>query len=101
MATRSGVGSARNEGVCQAMGDLLAFLDSDDLWLPGKLKAELDVLERFPMLRRSYRTVGSSWTGNSSGRLGSRKTVPSPRPEAEPGGSMIRPGCGRYPVMES
>ena len=38
----------RNEGVCQATSDLLAFLDSDDLWLPGKLKAELDVLERFP-----------------------------------------------------
>jgi glycosyltransferase involved in cell wall biosynthesis len=50
MATRSGVGAARNEGVCQATGDLLAFLDSDDLWLPGKLKAELDVLERFPDL---------------------------------------------------
>src|SRR5262249_50849976 len=48
MATRSGVGAARNEGVCQATGDLLAFLDSDDLWLPGKLKAELDVLDRFP-----------------------------------------------------
>jgi glycosyltransferase involved in cell wall biosynthesis len=48
MATRSGVGAARNKGVCQATGDLLSFLDSDDLWLPGKLKAELDVLERFP-----------------------------------------------------
>ena len=48
MATRSGAGAARNEGVRQATGDLLSFLDSDDLWLPGKLKAELDVLERFP-----------------------------------------------------
>src|SRR5580658_11080358 len=48
MAMRSGVGAARNEGVSQATGDLLSFLDSDDLWLPGKLKAELDVLERFP-----------------------------------------------------
>ena len=48
MATRSGVGAMRNEGICQATGDRLAFLGSDDLWLPGKLKAELDVLERFP-----------------------------------------------------
>jgi glycosyltransferase involved in cell wall biosynthesis len=47
-ATRSGAGAARNVGVSQATGDLLAFLDSDDLWLPGKLKAELDVLEQFP-----------------------------------------------------
>jgi glycosyltransferase involved in cell wall biosynthesis len=47
-ATRSGVGAARNKGVSQATGDLLGFLDSDDLWLPGKLKAELEVLERFP-----------------------------------------------------
>jgi glycosyltransferase involved in cell wall biosynthesis len=48
MTTRSGVGAARNHGVSHATGDLLSFLDSDDLWLPGKLKAELDVLERFP-----------------------------------------------------
>ena len=52
------------------------------------------------MLRRSYRTVDSLWTVNSSGRLDSRKTVPSPRPEAAPRGSMILRGCGRYPVME-
>ena len=48
MATRSGVGAARMKAYRQATGDLLSFLDSDDLWLPGKLKAELDVLERFP-----------------------------------------------------
>jgi hypothetical protein len=26
----------------------VAFLDDDDLWLPGKLDAEIDVFERFP-----------------------------------------------------
>lgn len=45
---RTGVSAARNAGVSEASGDLLAFLDSDDLWLPGKLNAELSVLERFP-----------------------------------------------------
>ena len=45
---RVGIGAARNVGVSQASGELLAFLDSDDLWLPGKLDAELRVFERFP-----------------------------------------------------
>lgn len=45
---RTGVGAARNLGVSHATGGLLAFLDSDDVWLPGKLNAELSALERFP-----------------------------------------------------
>ena len=43
-----GAGAARNAGVAIARGELLAFLDSDDVWLPGKLDAELRVFERFP-----------------------------------------------------
>jgi glycosyltransferase involved in cell wall biosynthesis len=33
-------GKVRNIGVEKAEGDLLAFLDSDDLWKPGKLTAQ-------------------------------------------------------------
>ena len=48
LSSRRGAGAARNAGVAAAGGELVAFLDSDDIWLPGKLDAELAVLEKFP-----------------------------------------------------
>jgi glycosyltransferase involved in cell wall biosynthesis len=37
-----GVSAARNRGVRESSGELLAFLDSDDLWSPGKLNAQIN-----------------------------------------------------------
>jgi len=43
-----GVSSARNKGVVSSLGEFIAFLDSDDLWLPGKLSAQLAFFKNNP-----------------------------------------------------
>jgi len=46
----SGVGAALNAGVALARGALIAFLDADDVWAPGKLEAQMELLHRRPEL---------------------------------------------------
>ena len=44
----SGVGAARNAGVRSAVGEWLAFLDSDDIWLPEYLSCQMEQASQNP-----------------------------------------------------
>ncbi len=49
--TPRGVSFARNLGVECSSGEWLAFLDSDDEWLPDKLERQLTFIEKNPLTR--------------------------------------------------
>ncbi|AFZ58640.1 glycosyltransferase family 2 protein [Anabaena cylindrica FACHB-243] len=49
-----GLAGARNTGIRHAKGEFLAFVDSDDLWLPEKLEKHLQHLQRSPQVGVSF-----------------------------------------------
>jgi len=52
-----GEAATRNLAIQNATGKYLAFLDSDDEWLPGKLKAQIDFLEK----KSNYDAVSTNY----------------------------------------
>ena len=48
LEVNSGAAAARNAALSIASGEFIAFLDSDDEWMPEKLAAQLDYLEKNP-----------------------------------------------------
>jgi len=55
---RQGLAAARNTGIRAARGALIAFIDADDVWLPGKLRLQTDYLQAHPDVGFLY----TAWT---------------------------------------
>ncbi|MBE9012065.1 glycosyltransferase [Pseudanabaenaceae cyanobacterium LEGE 13415] len=52
-----GVSSARNHGAIRSQGELIAFLDADDRWLPEKLSVHVEFMDSHPEVQVSFARV--------------------------------------------
>ena len=85
-----GVSTARNVGLDLATGDWLAFLDSDDYWLPGYIDAVQTMISRFPqcgMVTTRYQfedddgnrsSIDAPWSFDPDGEAAAAPTAPAP-----------------------
>lgn len=46
--SNSGVSAARNKGISEARGELIAFLDADDVWKPRYLEMQMELVANYP-----------------------------------------------------
>ncbi|HZZ84803.1 MAG TPA: glycosyltransferase family 2 protein [Anaeromyxobacteraceae bacterium] len=121
-----GVTGARNTGLEAATGDLIAFLDSDDEWLPHHLELAAAFFEAFPgehvLTGEFWQDFGArsyvkhhlveleSWAPMVARRIGSQAFA-GPPPRGDPYlrvfesrervGEWARPALGRTPYASS
>jgi glycosyltransferase involved in cell wall biosynthesis len=61
-----GPNRGRNIGLQKATGDYIALIDHDDTWHPEKIKTQLSVADRAPIITTGYRLNDSARKTNSS-----------------------------------
>jgi glycosyltransferase involved in cell wall biosynthesis len=113
---RLGTGPSRQLGLEHSRGRYLAYLDGDDVWLPGKLAAQVGLMDAHPRLAMTYgRTqVWYGWQGTGGVSRDYLKPLGvSPGQEIQPphlltvllADEFACPGCGsvllrRQPVCD-
>lgn len=66
----SGAAVSRNNSISKAVGEFIAFLDSDDLWLPNKIELQLNFMTKHDVIDFSFTAYGLiNEAGNSLGKI--------------------------------
>ena len=83
-----GPAQARNLALQHAQGALIAFLDADDVWLPGKLQAQVAHLHKHPDTDVVFGRF-QRWEANAQGQFDAPPTHVQPQPGlAPPSGNL-------------
>lgn len=89
LEVNGGAARARQVGIDAAHGNVIAFLDSDDVWLPGKLAAQLPLLKEDELI-----AVACGWqvVDTNGGKSYTRMPVASDDPADFATGCWFSPG---------
>lgn len=93
-----GAAGARNAGIEASSGEVIAFLDSDDVWLPHKLSSQMKLLRLLQSQEETDRGTlvaiccGFYYPHNTTGRLQARIPRPAHRVGDFASGCWFSPG---------
>jgi glycosyltransferase involved in cell wall biosynthesis len=87
----TGLSDAWNQGIEASTGELIAFLDSDDRWLPGKIAAQVELLAKRPEVAGTIALARFSLFPGSPGPPGLRpEMLTGEHPAPMPGTLLVR-----------
>lgn len=92
-----GIGAARNRGLAGAQGTYIAFMDADDVWLPGKLAAQCAHLDTHPEHDIVFTHLSCFLSPDLSSEVRAlRYCDPTPTPGVLPPTALIRAEAFSY-----